>query len=43
LNTRLTKWVRWEKGLTTRKAKKYLKAKYKEKPSLFPHWVLVHP
>jgi group II intron reverse transcriptase/maturase len=43
LNIRLVKWVRWEKGLATREAIKYLRAKYKEKPHLFPHWALVHP
>lgn len=43
LNIRLAKWVRWEKGLSTRAAIKYLKTKYKERPSLFPHWKLVHP
>lgn len=43
LNVRLTKWVRWEKGLSTRAAIKYLKNKYKEQPGLFPHWKLVHP
>jgi len=43
LNIRLVKWVRWEKGLATREAIKYLKTKYREKPHLFPHWALVHP
>lgn len=43
LNVRLTKWVRWEKDLSTRASIKYLKAKYKENPRLFPHWSLVHP
>ena len=43
LNIRLTKWVRWEKDLSTRAAIRYLKTKYKEKPGLFPHWTLVHP
>jgi group II intron reverse transcriptase/maturase len=43
LNIRLTKWIRWEKDLSTRASIKYLKAKYKENPGLFPHWKLVHP
>ena len=43
LNTRLIKWVKWEKGLYKRKAVKWLKKKYKENPKLFPHWALVHP
>ena len=43
LNIRLVKWVKWEKGLATREAIKYLRTKYKEKPQLFPHWALVHP
>jgi RNA-directed DNA polymerase len=43
LNVRLTKWVRWEKGLSTRAAIRYLIRKYHEQPGLFPHWKLVHP
>lgn len=43
LNVRLTKWLRWGKGLSTREAIKYLKSKYKVNPGLFPHWSLVHP
>ena len=43
LNVRLTKWVRWEKDLSTRASIRYLKAKYKDNPGLFPHWGLVHP
>lgn len=43
LNIRLIKWVRWEKGLSTRAALKYLNIRYKENPGLFPHWRLVHP
>jgi RNA-directed DNA polymerase len=43
LNVRLAKWVRWEKGLSTRAAIKWLKGKYKANPGLFPHWELVHP
>ncbi len=43
LNVRLAKWVRWEKDFATRKAIRYLKLKFKEKPDLFPHWKLVHP
>jgi group II intron reverse transcriptase/maturase len=43
LNLRLSKWVRWEKGLSTRVAVKWLTEKYRAKPGLFPHWELVHP
>lgn len=43
LNVRLTKWVRWEKGLSTKAALSYLRIKYREQPGLFPHWKLVHP
>jgi RNA-directed DNA polymerase len=43
LNEKLLKWVRWEKRLTRRKAIKWLRLKWKEKPNLFPHWALVHP
>lgn len=43
VNIRLTKWVRWEKGMSVRAAIKWLKAKYKVNPGLFPHWELVHP
>jgi hypothetical protein len=43
LNVRLVKWLRWEKGLSTRAAIRYLKTKYREQPGLFPHWLLVHP
>jgi hypothetical protein len=43
LNVRLVKWVKWEKGLYTKAAIKWLKTKYNEKPGLFPHWKLVHP
>jgi len=43
LNIRIAKWVRWEKDLSIRAAIRYLKTKYKEKPNLFPHWILVHP
>jgi len=43
LNTRLLKWVKWEKSLYKKAAVKWLKQKYKEKPRLFPHWQLVHP
>jgi hypothetical protein len=38
LNVRLSKWVRWEKGLSTRAALRYLIRKYREQPGLFPHW-----
>lgn len=43
LNTRLIKWVKWEKGFAKLKAVKWLQKKYKENPGLFPHWALVHP
>lgn len=43
LNTRLLKWVKWEKGLYKYASIRWLKQKYKEKPRLFPHWELVHP
>jgi group II intron reverse transcriptase/maturase len=43
MNVRLLKWVKWEKRLNSRKAQKYLRAKYKENPTLFAHWQLVYP
>ena len=43
LNNRLRKWVKWEKGLYTRSALKWLRTKYKENPNLFYHWKLDHP
>jgi len=43
LNVRLIKWVQWEKRLNRHNAVRWLKLKYKEKPDLFPHWVLVRP
>ena len=43
LNVRLLKWVKWEKDLGKKKALCYLKTKYKENPTLFEHWRLVHP
>ena len=43
LNARLLKWVKWEKGLYKYASIKWLKAKYKTNPQLFPHWLLVHP
>lgn len=43
LNARLLKWVKWEKGLYKKAAVRYLQTKYKERPNLFPHWLLVHP
>lgn len=43
LNMRILKWVKWQKGLYTKAAIRWLKTKYKEKPGLFPHWKLVHP
>ncbi len=43
LNQRLLKWVKWEKGLYNKAARKWLHQQYKEQPLLFPHWQLVHP
>jgi len=43
LNSRLLKWVKWEKGLYKRASLRWLKKKYKETPFLFPHWQLVNP
>ena len=43
LNTRLLKWVKWEKGLYKYAALRWLKEKFKASPELFPHWKLVHP
>ena len=43
LNTRLLKWVKWEKDLGKKKALSYMRTRYKENPRLFEHWRLVHP
>lgn len=43
LNGRLLKWAKWEKGLSPRAARRWLRNKYKESPNLFPHWQLAHP
>ena len=43
INLRLNKWVRWEKGLSSRSARRWIKEKYKANPRLFPNWELVHP
>ena len=43
LNVRLLKWVKWEKGLYKMKSLSWLRAKFKTKPHLFPHWQLVNP
>lgn len=43
LNARLLKWVKWEKGLFVRESVRWLKAKYREVPTLFAHWKLVQP
>lgn len=43
LNARLLKWVKWEKDLYKMESVRYLKTKYKERPYLFAHWLLVHP
>ena len=43
LNTRLLKWVKWEKDLYKKASVRYLKTRYEEKPWLFAHWLLVYP
>ena len=43
LNTRLLKWVIWEKGMYKCAAIRWLMTKYKEKPDLFVHWPLDYP
>lgn len=43
LNARLLKWVKWEKDLYKLASVRYLKTKYREKPDLFAHWLLVYP
>lgn len=43
LNARLLKWVKWEKDLYKKASVRYLQTKYKERPNLFAHWLLVHP
>ena len=43
LNQRLTKWVRWEKGMSKLAAVQWLKQRYADKPNLFAHWKLVYP
>jgi group II intron reverse transcriptase/maturase len=43
LNARLLKWVKWEKGMYKYASIRWLKNIYKERPRLFPHWLLVHP
>jgi len=43
LNARLLKWVKWEKDLYKKASVRYLKTKFKEKPNLFAHWLLVYP
>jgi len=43
VNVKLLKWVKWEKDFGKKKALCYLRTKYKENPSLFEHWRLVHP
>jgi len=43
LNSRILKWVKWEKGLYKRASLRWLKKKHKETPLLFPHWQLVNP
>jgi RNA-directed DNA polymerase len=43
LNSKLLKWVKWEKGLYKYVAIRWLKTKLKECPDLFAHWRLVNP
>jgi group II intron reverse transcriptase/maturase len=43
VNQRLLKWVFWQKGLSIKAAVCWLRTKWKENPSLFVHWKLVHP
>ncbi|QCR21913.1 group II intron reverse transcriptase/maturase [Pontibacter sp. SGAir0037] len=43
LNCRLLKWAKWEKGMYKKEALRWFRARYKEKPNLFPHWKLVRP
>lgn len=43
LNSRLLKWVKWEKGLYKMGAVRWLKARYKRQPNLFYHWQWVQP
>jgi len=43
LNIRLLKWVKWEKGLNVRAARKWLRSLFKLNPGLFLHWQWVHP
>ena len=43
LNIRLLKWVKWEKGLNVRAARKWLRNQFKLNPGLFLHWQWVHP
>jgi group II intron reverse transcriptase/maturase len=43
LNTRLLKWVKWEKGLYVMETLKWLRKKHRERPELFAHWKLVQP
>jgi RNA-directed DNA polymerase len=43
LNSRIVKWVMWEKRLSLSEAIRWLRIKYKETPYLFAHWRLVIP
>ena len=43
LNTRLKKWVKWEKGLYKKASVKWLQTRYALHPNLFAHWKLVRP
>ena len=43
LNSRLLKWVKWEKGLYKMASIRWLRKKYTEFLLLFPHWKLVNP
>ncbi len=43
LNIRLLKWVKWEKGLYGKNAKRWLRLQYKDNPGLFLHWRWIRP
>jgi RNA-directed DNA polymerase len=43
LNWKLVKWVKNEKGIGVRKARKWLRKIYERQPDLFVHWSLVRP
>ncbi len=43
VNIEPIKWVKWKKGLYKMACVRWLKKKYRENLTLFPHWALVHP